>query len=120
MMLEKLLKEKNITGSLYNLHTMAMKASRDYRAGDAFKALHNAFCDGVEVCISNIMSAKVGRSKFILTDCLQKRLQTLTIKNILVQARGKKTVLWITFTSDSNRIDPRTMTQLTQLQSAVV
>ena len=96
-----------------------MKASRDYRAGDAFKALHNAFCDGVEVCISYVMSAEVCRSKFDLKDCLQKQLQTLTVKNILVQTRGKKTVLWITFTAPSNRIDPRTMTQLTKLRSVV-
>ena len=119
-LLYKLLKDKQVTGSLYNLNQMAMLASRSYQAGDAYEALHDAFCDGVEVCIRGVMPAKVFRSKGILANSLHKRFKKLIVKNILVQARGNQAVLWITFTADSNRLDPRTMFQLRQLQAAVV
>ena len=97
-----------------------MLASRSYLAGDAFKALQNSICDGVEVSIGGIMPAKVAKSKSILADSLQKRFRSLIVKNILVQARGKQTVLWITFTADTNKIDCRTMSQLSELRAAVM
>jgi hypothetical protein len=99
---------------------MAMEVSRSYRAPDAFKALHNAFCDGVEVCVGLIASAKLIRSKGILADSLHSKFRTLTVKNILVQARGKLTVLWVTFSADSSKLDGWTMFQLRQLQTTVM
>ena len=67
---------------------MARQASESPGPADAFEALHNAFCDGVEVSLGRIAAAKVNKSKRILAHTLQATMKTLTVKNILVQARG--------------------------------
>ena len=48
---------KTFTDGLHNLTALAMKASSSYATGDAYKALHNAFIDGVEVALGRIQPA---------------------------------------------------------------
>ena len=55
---------------LSSVSDIAMKASRCFRSGDAYFALNNAFCDGVEISLGKASAADAIRSKSLLADLL--------------------------------------------------
>ena len=53
---------------LQSVSRMAMLASRGYMKRDVFKAVGNAFCDGVEISLGKINATDAFRSKSQLAD----------------------------------------------------
>ena len=89
-----------------------MKASNSYVAGEAYKALDNAFIDGIEVALGSVETARVIRSRGRMANLLHLRLRSLIVKNLLIQARGKETVVWVTFNPETTKLDSWTMFNL--------
>ena len=111
-MLYAFLRDNKKRMGLEDVSKMAIRASRAYQTNDAYKAVGNAFCDGVEVTLGKISTAKVVSSKSQLHDLLQKHVRGLIVKNILVQARGRETLLWITFNAETSKLDSWTVNGL--------
>ena len=108
-MLYALLTKGKLRDELLDLTDIAQKASRTHREGEEYKAIADAFCDGVEICLGYVNTVAVRCSSQMLKDHLNGVLRSFIVKNILVQSRGRQTCLWLTFNSETSRLDAWTM-----------
>ena len=85
-------------------------SSREYMPGDKFKAITGAFCDGFQVCLGEVQSEYIYKSKSVIEDTIRDRAEDFIIKNLLISAKKGKTYIWFTLTSESANMSSKTMT----------
>ena len=98
---------------------MANESSTEHKPGDNYKAMRRVFCDGFNVCLGELESSVVLKSKSTLEDAVQTRATSITIKNMLIKVYKGKTNIWFTLTKDTSEMSSKTMTQLTQVIFAI-
>ena len=55
------------------------ESSHEYKPGDSFKAITGTYCDGFEVCLGEVQSEYINKSKSVMEDHIQARAKLLDI-----------------------------------------
>ena len=117
--MRNLIKQSKTLEDLPRLKDMMNESSHEYRPGDSFKAITGTYCDGFEVCLGEVQSEYINKSKSVMEDHIQARAKLLDLQNIMISARKEKTYLWFTLTSETSKMTDKTVEQLTLVVFAI-
>ena len=99
--IRKLLKGVNQYGLLDNLDMMARKVAICWREGLFYIPLKAAFIDGFMVELGDISTFEINIRKSNIKWCIHAQVPDITIKAFNVLRRGKRTMAWITLSSET-------------------
>ena len=84
-----------------------------------FGSFKGSVLPGYEVCLGEVQSEYINKSKSVMEDHIQARAKLLDLQNIMISARKDKTYLWFTLTSETSKMTDKTVEQLTLIVFAI-